>query len=78
MYGVPGDATAADLQRNPLRAEAIVCDSCQRILYFDPAKELVDQKPGMHRPKRHHPKIDAPQAWYYRAEYGNAAKSLSA
>ncbi len=56
--------------------EAIVCDSCQRILYFDPAKELIDQKPGVHRPKRHHPKIDAPQAWYYRAEYGDGGEAF--
>ena len=49
--------------------EAIVCDSCQRILYFDPTKELVEQKPTLHRPKRHHPKIDAPQAWYYRSDF---------
>jgi uncharacterized protein len=49
--------------------ETVVCDSCQRILYFNPAEELVDQKPGVHRPKRHHPKIDAPQAWYYKAEF---------
>ena len=49
--------------------ETVVCDSCQRILYFNPAEELVDQKPGIHRPKRHHPKIDAPQAWYYQAEF---------
>ncbi|HLZ41641.1 MAG TPA: C4-type zinc ribbon domain-containing protein [Candidatus Sulfotelmatobacter sp.] len=49
--------------------ETVVCDSCQRILYFNPADELVDQKPGIHRPKRHHPKIDAPQAWYYRPEF---------
>ncbi len=49
--------------------ETVVCDSCQRILYFNPAEELVDQKPGIHRPKRHHPKIDAPQAWYYKTEF---------
>ncbi len=49
--------------------ETVVCDSCQRILYFNPAEELVDQKPGVHRPKRHHPKIDAPQAWYYKPEF---------
>src|SRR6201993_233658 len=49
--------------------ETVVCDSCQRILYFNPKEELVDQKPGIHRPKRHHPKIDAPQAWYYKAEF---------
>ena len=49
--------------------ETVVCDSCQRVLYFNPADELVDQLPTLHRPKRHHPKIDAPQAWYYRAEF---------
>jgi hypothetical protein len=54
--------------------ETIVCDSCQRILYFDPAKELVEQKPSLHRPKRHHPKIDAPQAWYFRAEFGDISE----
>lgn len=49
--------------------ETIVCDSCQRILYFNPAEELVEKKETVHRPKRHHPKIDAPQAWYYRPEF---------
>jgi uncharacterized protein len=49
--------------------QAIVCDSCQRILYFNPKEELVDQKPGVNRPKRHHPKIDASQAWYYKPEF---------
>src|SRR4051812_16515655 len=49
--------------------ETVVCDSCQRILYFNPAEELAEQKPTGHRPKRHHPKIDAPQAWYYRPEF---------
>ncbi len=49
----------------------VVCDSCQRILYFNPADELVDQKPGFNRPKRHHPKIDAPQAWYYRSTFAD-------
>lgn len=49
--------------------QTVFCDSCQRILYFNPAHELVDQKPTTTRPKRHHPKIDAPQAWYYRAEF---------
>jgi len=51
--------------------ETVVCDSCQRILYFDPKKELVEQKPTIHRPKRHQPKIDAIQAWYFRAEFAD-------
>jgi uncharacterized protein len=49
----------------------IVCDSCQRILYFNPAEELKEQVPTLHRPRRHHPKIDAPQAWYYRENFGD-------
>jgi hypothetical protein len=49
--------------------ETVVCDSCQRILYFNPKEELVETKEAPHRPKRHHPKIDAPQAWYYRPEF---------
>src|SRR5262249_61919331 len=48
--------------------ETVVCDSCQRILYFNPKEELVEKKETIHRPKRHHPKIDAPQAWYYRPD----------
>ena len=49
--------------------ETVVCDSCQRILFFNPKEELVEQKETIHRPKRHHPKIDATQAWYYRPEF---------
>ena len=52
----------------------VFCDSCQRIVYMNPAEELVEQKPVVHRPRRHHPKMDAPQAWYYRAEYGEAGE----
>ncbi len=51
--------------------QTIICDSCQRILYFNPAEEMLDLKPSTTRAKRHHPKIDAPQAWYYRAEFGD-------
>jgi uncharacterized protein len=52
----------------------VYCDSCQRILYTNPAEEVVEQKPVVHRPRRHHPKIDASQAWYYRAEYADAGE----
>jgi predicted nucleic acid-binding Zn-ribbon protein len=51
--------------------QTIVCDSCQRILYFNPAEEMADLKPSTTRVKRHHPKVDAPQAWYYRAEFSD-------
>ena len=31
-------------------------------------------EPEHKRSRRHHPKIDAPQAWYYRQEYGDAGE----
>jgi uncharacterized protein len=50
----------------------IYCDSCQRILYYDPSKEAPSE-PQADKPsrKRARPKVDASQAWYYRAEYNN-------
>jgi predicted nucleic acid-binding Zn-ribbon protein len=55
--------------------QTVVCDSCQRILYFNPAEEMVAiEKSEVKRPRRHHPKIDAPQAWYYRPEFADAGE----
>ena len=49
--------------------EVVFCDSCQRILYLSPKEEVVEKKETVHRPKGHHPKLDATQAWYYRPEF---------
>src|SRR6202790_4304801 len=54
--------------------QTVVWDSCQRILYFNPANEMQALEPEHKRSRRHHPKIDAPQAWYYRQEYGDAGE----
>ena len=54
--------------------QTIVCDSCQRVLYFNPANEMQALEPEHKRSRRHHPKIDAPQAWYYRQEYGESGE----
>ena len=51
--------------------DVVSCDSCQRILYLSPKEVLVEKKETVHRPKRHHPKLDAPQAWYYRPEFAS-------
>ena len=51
--------------------DVVFCDSCQRILYLSPKEPLVEKKETVHRPKRHHPKVDAPQAWYYRPEFAS-------
>src|SRR5580698_6602903 len=54
----------------------VFCDSCQRVLYFNPAHEMQALEPEHKRSRRHHPKIDAPQAWYYREEYGENGEVL--
>jgi uncharacterized protein len=57
--------------------QTMVCDSCQRILYFNAANEVKVAEPEQHkRPRRHHPKIDAPQAWYYRENFGDDGEVL--
>ena len=45
------------------------CDSCQRILYFDPSKEAPVPEAEKPTRRRARPKVDAGQAWYYRPEY---------
>jgi predicted nucleic acid-binding Zn-ribbon protein len=53
----------------------IYCDSCQRILYYDPSKEVAAEAPVERTTKRRaHPKIDASQAWYYRGEYAESGE----
>lgn len=56
--------------------QVVICDSCQRILYFDPASEVVVEKLSAPPRRRHHPKADAPQAWIYRADYGDHGEVL--
>jgi uncharacterized protein len=58
--------------------QLIVCESCQRILYFDPANELKSEPVGstVHHRKRVRPKSDAPQAWFYRPDYGEEGEVL--
>jgi predicted nucleic acid-binding Zn-ribbon protein len=54
----------------------VICESCQRILYFNAANEMKTVEPELKRAKRHHPKIDAPQAWYYREEFADIGEAL--
>jgi predicted nucleic acid-binding Zn-ribbon protein len=58
--------------------QLIVCDSCQRILYFDPANEIKAEKEPetAHARRRARPKADAPQAWFYRPDYGQEGEVL--
>ncbi|MFZ0285557.1 MAG: C4-type zinc ribbon domain-containing protein [Terriglobales bacterium] len=53
---------------NEVRSDQLVsCESCQRILYYDPSH---DHPAISTRKRRAHPKMEASQAWYYRASHG--------
>jgi uncharacterized protein len=56
--------------------QVVICDSCQRILYFDSASEVVVEKPSAPVRRRARPKADAPQGWYYRPDYGEHGEVL--
>jgi len=47
----------------------MTCDTCQRIIYYDAShEESTSAHHAPARPRRHRPKLDAPQAWYYRSD----------
>jgi uncharacterized protein len=58
--------------------EIIYCDSCQRVLYFNPETEVKPEPvaDAPHTRRRHRPKADAPQAWFYRPDYGDTGEVL--
>jgi uncharacterized protein len=59
--------------------QAIVCESCQRILYFDPANEVKVERQvteAAHARRRPRPKADAAQAWFYRPDYADEGEVL--
>src|SRR5208282_481101 len=58
--------------------KVMVCESCQRIVYYDPTKEVKPEQEvvtvtGRKRPR---PKADAPQAWFYRPDYAEEGEVL--
>ena len=50
--------------------QMVVCESCQRILYFDPATEIVPERPSLTAKKRTRPKSHVDRAWVYRPDFG--------
>ncbi len=58
--------------------KVMICESCQRIYYYDPANEVKPEQEvvtvtGRKRPR---PKADAAQAWFYRPDYGEEGEVL--
>ena len=56
---------------NEVRAatQVVFCESCQRILYYDPANDEVADPVVVARRRRAHPKFESSQAWYYRPSF---------
>jgi predicted nucleic acid-binding Zn-ribbon protein len=66
---------------NEVRTDKLViCESCQRILFFDPAKEKPVEKAPQVATRKHRarPKVDAAQAWFFHPGFGEAGEVLLA
>lgn len=63
---------------NEVRAgkDIVVCDSCQRILYYDPSHDQPVQVVVATKRRRAHPKFEANQAWYYRPIFEDQGEVL--
>jgi hypothetical protein len=51
--------------------QVIVCESCQRVLYFDPATGVAVERPSLTAKRRARPKTHVDKAWFYRADYND-------
>jgi predicted nucleic acid-binding Zn-ribbon protein len=58
--------------------KVMACEACQRIYYFNPANEVkpAQEVVTVTGRKRARPKADAPQAWFYRPDYGEEGEVL--
>lgn len=52
----------------------IECESCQRILYFNPENEATIERTNFTTKRRARPKVDSQQAWFYHPGYGEAGE----
>ena len=61
---------------NDVRAgqKVIECESCQRILYFNPANEEKIERTNFTTRRRARPKVDSQQAWFYHPAFGEAGE----
>jgi hypothetical protein len=60
--------------------KVMVCESCSRVYYFNPANEVKPEQEvvTVTGRKRARPKADAPQAWFYRPDFGEEGEVLLA
>ena len=60
--------------------KVMICESCSRIYYFNPANEVKPEQEvvTVTGRKRARPKTDAPQAWFYRPDFAEEGEVLLA
>src|SRR5215470_17228515 len=65
---------------NDVRAgnKVIECESCQRILYFNPENEATIERTNFTTKRRARPKMDSQQAWFYHPTYGEVGEAFLA
>jgi len=65
---------------NEVRAgkTVIECESCQRILYFNPENEATIERTTLTTKRRARPKVDSQQAWFYHPSFGETGEAFLA
>ena len=65
---------------NEVRAgqSVIECESCQRILYFNPENEATIERTNFTTKRRAGPKVDSQQAWFYHPSFGEIGEAFLA
>ena len=61
---------------NDVRAgdKIVECESCQRLLYFNPENEVKVERPSHSTRRRAKPKVDSQQAWFYQPSFAQAGE----
>ncbi len=56
----------------------IECESCQRLLYFNPENEAKIERTNFTTKRRARPKVDSQQAWFYHPSFGEIGEAFLA
>ena len=56
----------------------VICESCQRVLYYNPANEIAVERPSLTAKRRARPKIHIDKAWFYRPDFEGIGEAFLA
>jgi uncharacterized protein len=58
--------------------QMVICESCQRVLYYNPANEIAPERPSLTAKRRARPKIHIDKAWFYRPDFEGIGEAFLA